>query len=800
MMKNILPLILLLCVFAITGHATDVTVSALALNGFNPTNIGNDRSIIVTTAGGSPTVTSVGAFPSSIVGIGGFTVLIDGTTYTVAGVSSTSSLTLTTNYSGTPGVQTMLLYKYVFMRVYADRAFQPLGSFQVVQPGTVGSGSFYIRFAASVVNTGSQNQLFIPQFIIPATTDALITNQAKYTFALYRTDGSTLPFFVCPNGITKMAIPPSTPTTWAAICQYNSPSAVVPPNNEAYTKTEIDFRFPSCSVNQSIYYASSGNTQACLTYGSGLTLTGGTLTAGGGGSGYNRIQEEGSNLTQRLTLNFVGSSFTAADDAGNTRTNVTSDSDLDALAANVTNGLWARTGTGTGAARTLTAPAAGLTITNPAGTAGNPTFALANDLAALEGLSTSGFSARIGTDSWAVRTLTAPAAGFTITNPAGIAGNPTFVLSDDLGALEALGTTGIAARTGTSTWANRTLTGTGNRITVTNGDGVAGNPVFDIGSDVVTLTGSQTLTNKTLTSPAITGALPLSIDNTASIFNLIFASSETLTANRTLTFNVNNTNSSVTFPSTGTLATLDGTETLTAKTLSSPTLNTPRIVTSISDTNGNELAVLTATASAVNEITLANATTGNPPSITASGNDANINLNLRAKGTGRLSLPGYPFTLASDNTSVGNVGAGLDNLQSVSIPAGSLATNGDWLVIKASGNNLAGGSVNRRYVISFGGQTIRDTGSVTINTVNFNADFIILRLTSTTVRVSGMMQLGDIIQEAGSDFYISPLNVDLTVADLGANTLTLLFQGEHVGGATNNVAAMSLSVVELVQR
>lgn len=43
----------------------------------------------------------------------------------------------------------------------------------------------------------------------------------------------------------------------------------------------------------------------------------------GGTSGYDRVQEEGSNLTQRATLNFVGAAITAADDGANTRTNVT---------------------------------------------------------------------------------------------------------------------------------------------------------------------------------------------------------------------------------------------------------------------------------------------------------------------------------------------------------------------------------------------------------------------------------------------------------------------------------------------
>ena len=75
--------------------------------------------------------------------------------------------------------------------------------------------------------------------------------------------------------------------------------------------------------------------------------------------------------------------------------------------------------------------------------------------------------------------------------------------------------------------------------------------------------------------------------------------------------------------------TLTGTQTLTNKTLTSPAIGT-----SILDTNGAELALVTATGSAVNEITLANAATGNNPSLTASGDDANIGIALQTKGTG----------------------------------------------------------------------------------------------------------------------------------------------------------------------
>ena len=78
-----------------------------------------------------------------------------------------------------------------------------------------------------------------------------------------------------------------------------------------------------------------------------------------------------------------------------------------------------------------------------------------------------------------------------------------------------------------------------------------------------------------------------------------------------------------------------GTQTLTNKTLTSP-----KIGTSILDTNGNELFLLTATGSAVNELTYANAATGNAPAFTATGGDSNISINLVPKGTGEVQANG----------------------------------------------------------------------------------------------------------------------------------------------------------------
>ena len=83
------------------------------------------------------------------------------------------------------------------------------------------------------------------------------------------------------------------------------------------------------------------------------------------------------------------------------------------------------------------------------------------------------------------RTLTAPAAGITVSNGTGASGNPTLALANDLAAAEGLSGTGMIARTASDTWTTRTIAG-GTGVTVTNGDGVSGAPSIAIGQAVGT--------------------------------------------------------------------------------------------------------------------------------------------------------------------------------------------------------------------------------------------------------------------------------------------------------------------------
>lgn len=138
---------------------------------------------------------------------------------------------------------------------------------------------------------------------------------------------------------------------------------------------------------------------------------------------------------------------------------------------------------------TLAQPAAGLTITNSVALGGTATFALANDLAAVEGLATTGFVKRTAADTWSTQaaislatdvtgslsgssitdatvanaklqnssiSFAQPAAGLTVTSSAALGGTATFALADDLAGIEAITGTGLVQRTGTNTYSTTT--------------------------------------------------------------------------------------------------------------------------------------------------------------------------------------------------------------------------------------------------------------------------------------------------------------------------------------------------------
>ena len=87
--------------------------------------------------------------------------------------------------------------------------------------------------------------------------------------------------------------------------------------------------------------------------------------------------------------------------------------------------------------------------------------------------------------------ITAPAAGITASGgPVTSSGSITLALADDLAAVEGLSTNGMVARTASNTWTTRTITAGDATVSITNGDGVSGNPTISMARTINTQTGT----------------------------------------------------------------------------------------------------------------------------------------------------------------------------------------------------------------------------------------------------------------------------------------------------------------------
>ena len=217
---------------------------------------------------------------------------------------------------------------------------------------------------------------------------------------------------------------------------------------------------------------------------------------------------------------------------------------------------------------------------------------------------------------------------------------------------------------------------------------------------VVTTTGTQTLTNKTLTSPVIstivsvsngdvelapngTGHAVVKGNTNPGILQLNCEQNSHGQQIKAAPHSEGATNV-LTLPSTGGDARL--VSTASTATLTNKTLTAPKIGTSILDSSGNELFLLTATGSAVNQLTYANAATGNNPTFTASGGDTNIGISILPKGSGKITLDNLTLPAADGSANQILTTNGSGQLSFVDNSGGT-----SWVAVKTANYTASAG-------------------------------------------------------------------------------------------------------------
>lgn len=217
----------------------------------------------------------------------------------------------------------------------------------------------------------------------------------------------------------------------------------------------------------------------------------------------------------------------------------------------------------------------------------------------------------------------------------------------------------------------------------------------DLTGTVSLITATETLTNKTLTTPQI--------NDTSSDHQYVVAVSE-LAADRNVTLPLLAGDDEFTFNAhTQTLTN----KTLTTPTITSPAITTPKITTSINDANNAEVIEVPATSSAVNHFKITNSASSSNPVLEATGDDTNVGFSLGAKGTGVITIT--PPVVVSNSISFASqslTGAGAISLNTTTV---LLNSNSDFTATLADGTVIGQTKI----------LTNKNSGTVTIDITSF---------------------------------------------------------------------------------
>jgi hypothetical protein len=407
----------------------------------------------------------------------------------------------------------------------------------------------------------------------------------------------------------------------------------------------------------------------------------------------------------------------------------------------------------------------------------------------------------------------------------------------DLAALAGVSTTGLLTRTGSGTAAARTITAASNKVTVTDGNGVSGNPTVDVAEANLTLSNL----GGSVTDAQVPNGITVDLATTATTANAgdsatAFFSSGTIetarlgsgTANSSTFLRGDSTWASVSaspggsdtqlqYNNAGAFGGISGaTSNGTNATFGSGNLRAtrPQFTTSIDDANGNEAFGVTATASAVNEFTVANAATGGKPTLSATGGDTNIGMQFTPKGTGGWTFrSGSATVLFEVLDSSNNVFFKVDQAGSftgIRSNFGDAVTSGGLFnVVTSSGRTIVGPSGCFEWRVSSGGAIdtklcrgaagIVDAQDGSGGNAHLKAQHFIGKGTAPACAVSATTSLvgtGATCSVSGNDsFGEITLNTGTGTMDISGAPVTLTFNTAYgsapacVVTASNNTAA-----------
>ena len=227
----------------------------------------------------------------------------------------------------------------------------------------------------------------------------------------------------------------------------------------------------------------------------------------------------------------------------------------------------------------------------------------------------------------------------------------------------------------------------------------------------------------------------------------------------------------------------------------------------IGDENGNEQIIFQTTASAVNQIDITNAATGNAPSITATGGDTNIDLKLDGKGTGvvnvvddltvggdtivtgNLTVNGTTTTVSTDNTVV------KDSLIELANGTSGSPTNDAGIIIeRGSANNAFIGfdESEDKFTMGTTTNTGADTGNLTVTKGTLVADIesskLIATNTTTNTGNTVALQIG-----ASTDWTVLVTAADELVFRHNGDAKMLLTTAGHLKVADDITAFADLT-------